>query len=202
MNKNILIFSLMISLSGCAGKGWNTSNLKDEFTGSSSCRVERNSEAQRDFMRGFTGNYFTYHFFAEKRDNQIRAGIMSEPAIPIGGDVQIKVGEKLIILTSADTPIDVAPTTLDYSYSLETAKKLGYDLSDTMAKMTKSIQQIQSPYRVLTDKKALSLLKDMANTNEEIKFRIIGVNSALSATGVITTGPEFTKALNKCGINL
>lgn len=151
MHKNkqyTIIFPLIILLSGCASNGWSTTNLKDEFTGSTSCRVEAGTQAQRDFMKGFTGNYFTYHFFAEKRDNQVRAGLMSEPAIPISGDVQIKVGEKLITLTSADTPIDVAPATPDYSS--EATKKLGYDLSDTMAKITKNIQQSQSPYRALT----------------------------------------------------
>ncbi len=193
---------LTVALSGCVSKGWNVSHLHDEFTNDNICRVERNSPEMREFARNWTRTFFSSYFFAEKYNDQVRAGIRSEPQIPIAGDVQIKIGSKLVTLTSDDTPIDVAPHIPQYKMSKEVEKTLGAGFNTSMKQMTDSIQKLGSPYRALTGQKAINLLRDMANTQGEIKYRTVGFNSALSTTGTITTGPEFVKALNECGIDI
>lgn len=194
---------LTVALSGCVSKSWHVSQLKDEFTNAQSCRVERTSPENRDFIKAMAGVYYSYGFYAEKYNGVVRAGIRTEPStLPIAGDVQIKVDEKLVTLTLADTPLDVAPETPQYQINKEAEKTLGAGFSKSMTEMTNNIKRMGSPYRALTGQKAINLLRDIANAKEEVKFRVVGVNSALSATGVISTGPEFAKALNECGIDI
>ena len=100
----------VLALTSCVTNGWNATNHYDEFTDTKICRVERGTQAGRDFARGFTGIYFTQHFYAENHNGEVRAGVRTEPPLPISGDVQIKVSDKLYTLTSADAPIDIAPT--------------------------------------------------------------------------------------------
>jgi len=130
----------------------------------------------------------------------IRAGVRTEPPLPIGGDIQIKVGSKLYTLTSRDTPLDVVtsvPTNTDII-----KKSMGAEYAQSIENMTKDIQKMSSPYRAFTGKKAIALLHDIANTEGEIKFRVVGVNAVTSGTGSFTSGEDFTTALQKCGINL
>ncbi|MBN8521503.1 MAG: hypothetical protein J0L77_06375 [Alphaproteobacteria bacterium] len=198
--KIILPCLTALALTACVTTGWNATRHTDEFTGTKMCRVERGTESERDFARGFTGIYYTQHFYAENHNGQVRAGIRTEPPLPIGGDVQIKVGGKLYTLTSADTPLDVAPT---IPTNTDAARKaMGNAYADTLDNMTKDIQRLSSPYRAFTGKKALALLRDMANTSEEIKFRVVGVNSTISGTGSFKTGSDFAASLNSCGIKL
>jgi hypothetical protein len=44
------------------------------------------------FIWAITGIYFTQHFYAENHNGEIRAGVRTELPLPIGGDIQIKVG--------------------------------------------------------------------------------------------------------------
>lgn len=198
--KSILPCLALGLLTACVTTGWNATNYYDEFTDTKSCRVERGTQAGRDFARGFTGIYFTQHFYAENHNEEIRAGVRTEPPLPIGGDVQIKVGSKLYTLTSADTPIDVAPTIPMDTRAAE--KAMGKEYAATLKNMTKDIQKLSSPYRAYTGKKAKALLRDIANTNGEIKFRVVGVNAVTSGTGSFTAGDDFTAALQSCGIGL
>ena len=71
-----------------------------------------------------------------------------------------------------------------------------------MASVTQNIQKYASPYRAYTGKKAVNLLRDIANTTGEIKFRTVGVNTQTSSTGAFTVDPTFISALEKCDINL
>lgn len=187
-------------LTACVSTSWNATNHYDDFTDTKMCRVERGTQAGRDFARGFTGIYFTQHFYAENHNGEIRAGVRTEPPLPIGGDIQIKVGAKLYTLTSQDTPIDVAPTMPINTDAAE--KYMGKEYADSIKDMTANIQKMSSPYRAYTGKKAKALLRDVANTTGEIKFRVIGVNSVTSGTGAFTAGEDFTLALTKCGIGL
>lgn len=187
-------------LAACVSSGWNATQHRDEFTDAKMCRVERGTQAERDFARGFTGIYFSQHFYAENNNGQIRAGVRTEPPIPIGGDVQIKVGPNLYTLTSQDVPIDVAPAVPMNNAAAENA--MGPEYTQAMEAITQNIQQQASPYRALTGEKALALLRDIASTGGEIKFRIIGVNMATSGTGSFTAGEDFVSALRACGINL
>lgn len=197
-----LLLSLMAAglLSACVTTGWNATNHHDEFTDTNICRVEQGTQAQKDFARGFTGIYFTQNFYAENNEGEIRAGVRTYPALPIGGDIQIKVGEKLYTLTAQDTPIDVAPT-IDVNTDIA-AKHMGQAYADSLKNMTKDIQKYASPYRAYTGKKALNLLRDIANTTGEIKFRTVGVNTQTSSTGAFTADATFVSALEKCGIKL
>ena len=198
--KTILPCLALGLLTACVSTSWNATNHYDDFTDTRMCRVERGTQAGRDFARGFTGIYFTQHFYAENHNGQVRAGVRTEPPLPIGGDIQIKVGPKLYTLTSSDTPIDVAPTiTMDTSAA---EKAMGKEYAATMKVLTKNVQQLSSPYRAYTGKKAKALLRDIANTEGEIKFRVVGVNAVTSGTGTFTAGKDFTAALQQCGINL
>lgn len=195
----ILLAATLGLLSACAS-GWTTSNHYDEFTDTKVCRIERGTKFERDFAKGFTGIYFTQHFYVENYNGQIRAGVRTEPPLPIGGDVQIKVGKKLYTLTSRDAPIDVEPTVPTKNKAAEAA--MGKAYAETMESIVKNSQQIASPYRAYTGEKAKALLRDIASTSGEIKFRTVGVNMATSDTGSFTAGEDFKAALQACGINL
>lgn len=198
--KTILPLLALGTLTACVSTSWNATNHYDDFTGTKSCRVERGTQAGRDFARGFTGIYFTQHFYAENHNGEIRAGVRTEPPLPIGGDIQIKVGANLYTLTSQDTPIDVAPTVPMNTDAAERAMGKGY--ADTMKAMTENIQQLSSPYRAYTGKRAEALLRDIANTSGEIRFRVIGVNQVTSGTGSFTAGEDFKQALHSCSIQI
>lgn len=198
--KAILPLLALSTLTACVSTSWNATNHYDDFTGTKSCRVERGTQAGRDFARGFTGVYFTQHFYAENHNGEIRAGIRTEPPLPIGGDIQIKVGAKLYTLTSQDTPMDVAPTVNMNIDAVE--KTMGKAYVDTMKTMTENIQQLSSPYRAFRGHNARVLLRDIVKTSDEIKFRVVGVNQVTSGTGSFTTDEGFASALAACDINL
>lgn len=193
------MFTAGLLLTGCT-TSWQATQNVDEFTGTTACRVERGTQAERDFARGFTGIYFTQHFYAENYNGEIRAGVRTEPPLPIGGDVQIKVGPKLYTLTSADAPIDVAPAVPVNTKAAE--ETMGKAYAETMEAIVRNSQQLSSPYRAYTGEKAKALLRDIASTDGEIKFRVVGVNAATSGTGSFTAGEDFRAALQACGINL
>lgn len=196
----ILLSLALSALTACVTNGWNATNHYDEFTDTKICRVERGTQAGRDFARGFTGIYFTQHFYAENHNGEVRAGVRTEPPLPIGGDVQIKVGDKLYVLTSTDVPIDIAPTIPMNTSAAEQA--MGKEYAETLHSMGKDIQKLSSPYRAYTGNRAKALLRDIANAQGEIKFRVVGVNAAASATGSFVVREDFTTALQACGIDL
>ena len=198
--KTILPLLALGTLTACVSTSWNATNHYDDFTDTKSCRIERGTQAGRDFARGFTGIYFTQHFYAENHNGEIRAGVRTEPPLPIGGDIQIKVGARLYTLTSQDTPIDVVPTVPMNTDAME--KTMGKEYADSIKAMTENIQKLSSPYRAYTGKKAEELLRDIADTSSEIKFRVIGVNSVTSGTGAFTVGDDFKSALQACNIKL
>ncbi|MGH1378713.1 MAG: hypothetical protein ACRBB3_07810 [Alphaproteobacteria bacterium] len=198
--KSILPLLAISALTACVSTSWNATNHYDDFTDTKTCRVERGTQAGRDFARGFTDIYFTQHFYAENHNGEVRAGVRTEPPLPIGGDIQIKVGTKLYTLTSQNTPIDVAPSVPMNTDMAE--KYMGKGYADSIKTMTEDIQKLNSPYRAYTGKKAKALLRDIASTYSEIKFRVIGVNQVTSGTGSFTVDESFTEALTKCDISL
>lgn len=206
MNQN-LKFTLPLFaaglLSACMATAmpkWEPTMRKDEFTGKQSCIVQFGTEYQRREANYLFGQHFTYNFYAENNDGEVRAGIKTEPAFPISGDVQIKAGEKLYTLTAADAPLDYAP---DYNVNMDAAQKaMGQAYVDSIKNMTKDLQKLSSPYRAYTGTKAKALLRDVASAGVPIKFRVVGVNTQLSQTGEFMAGEDFTAALQSCGINL
>jgi hypothetical protein len=192
-------------LSACATNGldatqWHATHHMDEFTEVKSCRVQFGTAKQRSFNRSLFGQYVTYNFYAENHDGEIRAGVRTEPQIPIGGDVQIKVGAKMYTLTSQDTPVDLAPTVPINTDAI--AKSMGKDYAKMVADITQNAMAAGSPYRAYTGKKAKTLLRDVVSATDEIKFRTVGINTATSATGRFAAGDDFRTALQECGISL
>lgn len=186
-------------LSGCSTK-WQPSVHYDEFTDRKICRVEKGNESQRGFVKGLTGIYFTQHFYAENNNGEIRAGLRTDPPLPIGGDVQIKVGENLYTLTSQNVPLDVAPDLSSHTESAQAA--YGEATATAIQNMTDNIQKFGSPYRAFTGEQAKVLLRDIVNTQGEVKFRVVGVNTVTSGTGRFTVDRDFIISLSKCGIVL
>ena len=186
--KNTTLTTLSAAmLSGCVTPAqWQANHYHDEFTETKTCRVEMGNSNQREFGRAMMGTYITYNFYAENHDGEARAGIRSEPSIPIHGDVQIKVGETLYTITADDTPLDVKPanppSSKDYAATLDTIHK-----------------QI-SPYRAYTGKKAKALLQDIIQQTGEVKFRTVGVNAATSGTGRFIVDDQFIASLKECGL--
>ncbi|MGN7503707.1 MAG: hypothetical protein ACTHPO_12065 [Alphaproteobacteria bacterium] len=180
-------------LTGCVTSAqWQANHYHDEFTNQNTCRVEIGDAKQREFGRALSGTYYSYNFYAENYDGEIRAGVRSEPAIAINGDVQIKVGDKLYTLTAADTPLDTKPSMP--APQGDEAFKNSYNAA------MDSIQKYASPYRAYTGKKAKSLLNDIIQAGGEIKFRSIGINTATSGTGSFTVDEHFITTLKECGI--
>lgn len=175
MKTAITLLSITM-LAGCVTtQQWQANTYHDEFTGKTACRVEMGTAEQRAGDRYAFGAPITYNFYAENNEGQIRAGIFSEPAIPINGDVQIKVGDTLYIMSAADTPVDTKPAM---------PAPHGSDaFNESYTAAMDSIQKYASPYRAYTGKKASALLQDMAHQRGEIIFRTIGMNAATSGTG-------------------
>ncbi|MBV1929695.1 MAG: hypothetical protein KUG81_09330 [Gammaproteobacteria bacterium] len=202
--KTILPCLALGLLTGCVtsldASQWHATHHMDEFTEVKSCRVQFGTAKQRSFNRSLFGQYITYNFYAENYDGEVRAGVRTEPHIPIAGDVQIKVGEKLYTLTSQNAPVDLAPTVSINSDVI--AKTMGKDYAKTIEDITRNAMGAASPYRAYTGKKAKALLRDVVSATGEIKFRTVGINTATSATGKFMAGEDFTAALQECGINL
>ncbi|MGN7503562.1 MAG: hypothetical protein ACTHPO_11320 [Alphaproteobacteria bacterium] len=193
MKNTALAILSITTLTGCVTPSqWQANNYHDEFTNQNTCRVEIGDAKQREFGRALSGTYYSYNLYAENHDGEIRAGVRSEPAIPINGDVQIKIGDKLYTLTAADTPLDTKPS-MPVPQGNEAFNKSYNAAMD-------SIQKYASPYRAFTGSKAKSLLYDIIQAGEEIKFRSIGVNAATSGTGSFTVDEHFITALKECGI--
>lgn len=191
LTATILSLSLLTACAVTPPK-WQANTYYDEFTDQKACRVEYGTAYQRDFGRALMGTYFSHNFYAENNNGQIRAGVRSEPAIPINGDIQIKVGSKLYTLTSANTPMDVAPTI--------PAPQGSAEFNKAYADSVKVMQQFSSPYRAYTGQKAKTFLQDIVKTGGEIKFRVVGVNAALSGTGAFTVNDDFINSLKQCGL--
>ncbi len=194
MKKTAITLLSITTMTSCAvtPAQWQANQYHDEFTGENTCRVEMGTAHQREFGRATSGTYYSYNFYAENHDGEIRAGVRSEPAIPISGDVQIKVGETLYTMTAADTPLD---TTVSMP-----APQGSDEFNKSYVAAMDSIQKFSSPYRAFTNKKAEAFINDILNTGGEIKFRTVGINSATSGTGSFTPDENFKTALKECGL--
>ena len=193
MKKTALALLSITTLTGCVTPSqWQANHYHDEFTNQNTCRVEIGDTKQREFGRALSGTYYSYNFYVENHDGEIRTGIRSEPAITINGDVQIKVGDKLYTLTASDTPLDTKPS-IPTPQGDEAFNKSYNAAMD-------SIQKYASPYRAYTGKKAKTLLNDIIQAGDEVKFRSIGINAATSGTGSFTVDKHFITALKECGI--
>lgn len=193
MKKTAITLLSITMLSGCVTtQEWQANTYHDEFTGKSACRVEMGTPEQRAGNRYSYGTPVTYNFYAENHDGEIRTGIRSEPAIPINGDVQIKVGGTLYTIGAADTPIDTKPSMPSPQGSEA--------FNQSYAAAMDSIQKVTSPYRAFTGKKARALLENMVSQRGEVIFRTVGVNTATSGTGRFIIDDTFVSALHQCGV--
>lgn len=199
--KNILKFlsvAGLISLTACVTNQWQTTSHIDEFTNAQSCRVQFGADVGGSLVLPMAG-YLTQYFYAERNNGEVRVGVRSEPPVPINGDVQIKVGERLYVLTTQDVPLDVAPSIP--TVTPEEAKVMPKGYGVTLNSMAQNVQRISSPYRAYTGGKAEALLRDILATGGVVKFRTIGVNTQTSSTGSFVVDDGFRVALAGCGIN-
>lgn len=183
-------------IAGCASQT-SVSRSVDAFTDTQVCRVEYGDELTRSMNRQLTGTFIGLYFFAENRDGEVRAGVVSEPKLPIAGDVQLRVDDNpLVSITAADTPLDLAPAT-----TLPETPGLSAEQRDRLQASMRSTMSVASPYRVLVGAKAVSLLKAMTQGKNMI-WRVVGINAAASTTGSISIKPDLAKSLAACGIAL
>jgi hypothetical protein len=196
MQKLFITVAVSLLAISCSNSGdqWRAKHLYDEFTETKSCIVEENKDYNFKVSPLFGGIY-TYNFYAERRgDGEIRAGVKTKPSLPINGDIQLKVGSKLITLTREDTPLDLAPNYPTLQGDTQLAK--------SMQQLTSSISKIGSPYRAFAGKEAKDLLKAIVGYKGIVKMRSVGINTQTSTTGSFIVDDSFTKALQQCGINL
>ncbi|MBI1236589.1 MAG: hypothetical protein GC188_07890 [Alphaproteobacteria bacterium] len=186
-----------VSLSACATTSaqfsWQASQRIDEFDDTRVCQVLHGTPSQRTAMRYATRAGITLHFYAENRDEEVRAGVMTEPAIPISGDVQIRVDDRSAIrLGLEDAPIDEVAT---QSAGLAGVQQRAFETTMNV------INQTSSHYRALQGEEARELLRQIVSADRVI-FRMVGTNRALSATGEFAPDASFLDALTACGIDL
>lgn len=192
----LLVLSWALTAQPAHALNWRVVQLEDEFTDVRVCRVEPGGAFSRAFARGLTGAFRTLHFFAENRNGEVRAGFMSEPLLPIPGDIQIRVDDDpLIAITAADTPLDAAP-----SINLPDTPGLTAEGQATMDQAIRQSLAVASPYRLLVGERAIGLLQDIVS-GAEVRWRVIGVNAAVSQTGEIRNR-GLSDALAECGITL
>lgn len=185
-----------ISASAAQALDWRTQRLRDEFTDIETCRVEPGGAFSRAFVRGMTGAFRTLHFFAENRNGEVRAGFMSEPLIPIPGDIQLRVdANPFITLTAVDTPLDAAP-----AINIPDTPGITPEMRTAMEQSIRSTMAMASPYRVLTGDRARALLRAILS-GEETRWRVVTINAAASATGTLQTR-GLSDALEECGISI
>jgi len=184
---------MLLVLSSCAQQSFNTTARTDAFTDEAVCRVQQGTEFTRAFTRGVLKLGITYNFFAENRAGEPRVGIISEPLVPIAGDVQIRVDSNPArIITVADTPLDT-------STAIPAPEPQNPYFDKSYKELIENIQKFSSPYRAYTGDKARELLLEIANGNEVI-FRILGVNSATSSTARFSVTDDLRNALRNCGL--
>lgn len=178
---------------------WAATNYFDEFTETTVCRVQQGTPQERLFLRRVNKTYFAYYFVVENHEGELRVGIQSEPIIPLVGDVQIKVGDRLFWLGYEDVPIDIAPRP---AFTLpEDFPGLTPEVRSVIEQNAQSIQKMSSPYRHLIGEDARELLMAVFDSETAIKFRVIGTNSILSKTATVGIDNEFREALRECGID-
>ena len=198
MKKISKIAVATLLLSSCATPGhnigkWKVFNLTDEFTNVQTCRVEESSATEGKFLREISGKTFSYHFYTENRKGEVRAGIRAEPLIPINGNIQIKVGDKLFDLNLEDQPEETA--------TLESSLKFGMGVS-VANNLTQHINDMPSAYRAYKGDEAKNLLKEILNHEGYIKYRVKGAKNVTLESGKFKTDKNFKQALKRCNINL
>ncbi len=208
MNFRFLLLPMAATLlsTGPARADWQARWQVDEFTDNRSCRVERFSPFARGFLRGMTHTAISLHFFVESYNGEVRAGVRSEPEMPLN-DVQIRVDDyPMTVLGVENAPNDTRASYLDSftadpyvrpDASPEEREALEQAMNSTMD----AIAGFSSPYRVFTGDEALELLNQMVGADRVI-FRMVGQNTALSTTGEFEPNDRFFQAIEECGINL
>lgn len=193
MNKSMSLVA-GLSLSACAsiptGPMWNATEYYDEFTEEKYCRVQ--PYVGRKLY--YTALSHSYVFFAENKDGEIRAGFRSDRNYPVVGDIQIKIGSKLVVMTANDTPIDNLPKQVQLDHELP--------MANTINKVTENVTKLGSPYRAFQGEKAIELLNDIYAYDGDIKYRTVSINKALSSTGAIQVDESFKVALDVCKISI
>ncbi|MEJ0060847.1 MAG: hypothetical protein WDM79_15255 [Terricaulis sp.] len=188
--------ALLITPASAAVLGWRVVHLHDEFTDEHVCRVEPGGILSRSIVRGLSGAFRTLHFIVENRDGEIRAGFLSEPMLPIGGDIQLRVDDNpMVTLAPADTPIDAGP-----EMPIGIVPNIPPEARAQLERSLRAARGMQSPYRLVVGERARTLLLQIVD-GEDVRWRVITVNAAVSRTGRIRV-EGLIEALSECGIVL
>lgn len=204
LNMVIGVGALFLTLPAHAD--WHSRQYVDQFTDDRICRVEKQSPMTRSFVRGLTNTAITLHFYVENYNGEVRAGIRSEPEIPMS-DVQIRVDQNPMMVLGIEHAPQDTPNTFLNSYSAdaylrpEATPEEREALEQAMTTTMDTIAGISSPYRAFRGAEAMTLLRQMVGADRVI-FRMVGQNTALSTTGEFEPNSRFFRALGECGIDL
>lgn len=196
-----LLFSLVFC--GTAQADWRATWASDEFTDVNVCRVEPHGPLLRSALRGLMGSGITYHFFVEVRGDVVLAGVRSEPAYPIPGDVQIRVGNAPAMTLGVDHAV---------IYASETSQPAPYIRPEASAEEREAIEAavatahrtaaaMQSPARALQGDAALDLLRQI-QLSDRVIYRIVTGTGNESRTAEFTPDASLWRAIEACGIDL
>ncbi len=194
----LFIAAALVALAPAAeAKNWNAVRAVDKFTDVKSCRVEPGGPFTRTFFRGLLGGGVALYFFAEKRSEEVRVGVFSEPAIPIGGDLQVRIDDQpLVTITAADTPIDTAP-----SMPSPNLDALSEQQRTDIENARRTALGAMSPFRAVAGEAALNLLRSILAA-KVVRMRVVTVNGPLSRGVEWSPDADLATAIAACGIAL
>ncbi len=174
---------------------WRAVTMTDQFTDVSARRVERGTPSRRSILRRVNRTFFSAEFIIENMDGTIRLGAIMEPTAPISGDLQIRVDDDPAWkITLSDTPVDVAPTMPSFGSGAHLPQA-----DATMSQVYKHTAKMVSPFRMAQGEKARRILNQILN-GRSVKYRLLGVNAAMSSTGQFDVDAAFRQAIVECGL--
>lgn len=200
--KKAIAITLAAILAACASTSgpapgpapWHSVERTDPFTDVRSCRVERGDETRRAIERRIHHAFRTLYFFVEKRDGAVRVGFMSEPAIPISGDIQVRVDDgPIVTLKAFETPLDLAP-----ALPAPATPGLGPEQQQAILDMQRTMLAQASPYILIEGRPAEDLLRQILS-GASVKVRVVTINAAAAETGIIDPA-GLAEAVKACGI--
>ena len=107
-----------------------------------------------------------------------------------------------VVITAQDTPIDIGAPKIEVPAiklpnATEQQQKAYEESFQATTAAIQSIAAIGSPYRVAVGEKAEMLIEQI-KTGKQLKFRILGVNKAITSTARIEITDQFKSALREC----
>lgn len=169
---------------------WIAIETKDEFSDKITKMVTIGEVPSDDTLVTRTGN--TYPFIGIL-DGEIYVGVRSggRYRIPVG-TIQMRIDDNTAYTITTDENPIVSNTSMP-SYT-------GIN-NDIFAQAMQNTTKIMSPFTATSGDKAKAILKEMLH-GKVLKYRLIGLNQAISTTGVVVLDSSLEEALNMIGINM